>query len=193
MWRKYAVFFVLLLFACESAIRTTPIEEREEVNTTIELICQNCQPLEECRNGICECQGKKCGDKCLPEESCCNADCEGQCIGNKCVKETPCKVNEEFIDGECACTEETIYCREQQKCISKDSCCRHDECAREERCTPTIWRISMCFEHEERKICRAIPDIGRAELLEIGGLSLRITPKTFWNNGCNYHRPYIKR
>lgn len=181
---------LILLAACQPALDTVPTSELPEPKPEITVPesadpCETitCEENEICKGGKCECQGKQCDDKCIPNAECCtDEDCEGLCENYKCVM-PKCRVNEILENGECECAEGYVYCEPQEKCIKKNDCCYHTDCPRGDRCVDTVWRTRFCAESESKKTCRLLADNGMKEYIEIGNTALRISTNKWFTDG----------
>ncbi len=171
------VILLILLAACEPALRTVPTSEHQAVAEQANIeqekdLCANINcTIGFCQAGVCTCgTGKKlCNNKCIDEETCCtNEDCDtGNCEEGVCQEPKECNFGEELKKGECRCASDKIYCEEQKRCIDRDGCCIHTQCNKFERCAPTNLRTSLCIKIEEKKLCKIVSDLGRTELYEI--------------------------
>ncbi len=194
MGKALLLTVLVLLAACEPALHTIPTSEHqspveEELVVELQDVCEDvtCPTGQVCQEGACGCPtGKKlCDEKCITSSACCtDDDCDsGSCEKSVCVTPEECRFNEEWKDGECACAEDHIYCREQDKCIGRNDCCVHSQCDRFQRCVPTNLRASFCIKIDEKKQCKIISDLNRTELFEVKDYDFRINATEWWHDG----------
>jgi len=178
--KRLFILLLLILAACETAVQTVPTSNYtpsvfEEADKPVDP-CLNvhCTAGQHCLNGGCVCDtGKPCGDKCISAEACCtNDDCATQnCVNQTCAPAKECSLGEELVDGDCACTEDRVYCKEQNKCIKKGDCCYFGNCPSFQRCQKTTYRASVCLELGGKKLCKAFGEARNSDYFEIGNFT----------------------
>ncbi|MEM4240074.1 MAG: hypothetical protein QXF14_02030 [Candidatus Woesearchaeota archaeon] len=153
------VFLVALAACSQSTIKAQPL------NNTVPQPASNCSAVTcgenaYCDAGVCMCSGgfKKCGNKCIPERSCCtNAECPSGkvCTNGVCADKPLCGYNEEWDFGSksCICAKGAKYCKPQGKCIPANGCCEHIDCKSDQRCAPTTYSATVCVYYGAKK-CR---------------------------------------
>lgn len=179
--KQLFIIMLLILAACSDAgVRTVPTSnytptvfdpEDAPVNPCAAILCA---PGQTCLNGECICQtGKACANKCIASNACCtNSDCATQnCVNNTCAPAKLCNLGEQLINGECECSSDRVFCREQNKCIKKGDCCYFGQCPRFQRCQPTTYRASLCIQIGEKKSCKSLGEIRSGEFFQLGNFT----------------------
>ncbi|MBI4146350.1 hypothetical protein HY489_03355 [Candidatus Woesearchaeota archaeon] len=191
---RYVLLLLIILAACETAVKTVPtanytptVFDEPEVIPAIDP-CANvtCSAGQACNNGACTCStGKLCGKKCIPNNACCkNTDCDtGNCVNQTCQTAKECAYGQELVNGACECAPGRTYCREQNRCIKQGDCCFHGNCPRFERCQPTIYRSEVCLNQPDKKQCRILGENRNPEEFLLNTTRLRMSPIKWLANG----------
>lgn len=177
-WKYLFLFILLILTACEPAIKTIPTSQYFPTEQNITQETEQITPQET----IQELQDPCANILCQSGQTCKNGNCE--LIQQEIKSETPtlCNYGQIWEDGECTCAEGRFWCPEQNKCIQNGDCCLHSQCKRFERCVPTQYRVRLCIQDQTGKLCRLLADNNRTEIIAIGGTDVRIGAANWYSD-----------
>lgn len=184
-----AVISVFLVVAC------TQIQEEDVAKTEDQCSGIVCNENQQCVNATCICNEgfKECEEKCISKESCCSNE---ECNENELCKNNECILSQETIlcpyyqtydedEKKCVCTEGTIWCNYQKKCIKTDRCCDNYDCEGSKKCIITTRSVYICLEGEE-KTCKYVGENSFVNIYMYGNRYKFALEKIYANNEMEY-------